>query len=83
MLVLKPLRDISVAGFLLSGLLLLGIRLYESAYIYASELVCLTQVLYPVLWPPVVFFFFASAALSLACAILRACERRRRKRMEK
>ena len=80
--IVKALRDIAAAGFMLSGLLLLGIRLYESAHIYGSVLICLTQVLFPVLWPLTAGFFIAFAVLALICAIVRVADRRKRERME-
>lgn len=80
--IIKALRDIAAAGFLLSGLLLLGIRLYESVHIYGSVLICLTQVLFPVLWPMTLGFFIAFAVLALIHMIVRAVDRRKRERME-
>lgn len=80
--IIKALRDIAAAGFLLFGMLLLGIRLYEGAHIYGSILICLTQVLFPVLWPITLGFFIAFAAFALVYWIVRAYDRRKRERME-
>ena len=80
--IIKALRDMAAAGFILSGLLLLGIRLYESAHIYGSVLICLTQVLFPVLWPATLGFLIAFAVLALILIIIRAVDRRKRERME-
>ena len=82
MQIIKSFRDIAAAGFLLFGLLLLGIRLYESAHIYGSVLICLTQILFPILWPATLTFFIAFAVLALVYMILRIADRRKRERME-
>ena len=50
---LKICRGIFLAIFMLSLMLLLGVRMYESAYIYSGEVQTVTHVITPMLFPVV------------------------------
>ena len=68
--VLKICRGVSLAVFMLSLMLLFGVRMYEIAYIYSSEVQTVTHVITPMLFPVIAVSGVLLLVFVIVCGIV-------------
>lgn len=81
MQVLRHLKNVTLTLALLGVLVLLGIRLYENAYIWDGQISTVTHVIFPLLWPCVLVCSAVTAVLWAVYGLLRGAQKRRERRM--
>ena len=77
------LRNAALAVLLLAGGLLLGIRFYENAVLFGGDIPTVTQVIFPILWPPIAVGGVLTVLFSGMLWICRLWTARERRRAEK